>query len=144
MDDLYILHHLPAETDISELLLDYSDDLISYLDSDNDRYFNWRGQSHLETSKLQVLTTRLIISAIVCEKRRIVLNKKWAMGLGPKKVVPGDLIAILHGATAPCVLRRAEDAAGCFRWVGNCSLDAAMQGEAVKWEEDAGDTFLLI
>lgn len=29
----------PPETDLSELLLDYSDDLISYPDSDNDRYF---------------------------------------------------------------------------------------------------------
>lgn len=53
----------------------------------------------------------------------------------------GDLIAILHGSTAPCVLRPAEDAEGCFRWVGNCYLDSAMQGEAVQWEEDAGDYF---
>lgn len=29
----------PPEADLSELLLDYSDDLISYPDSDNDRYF---------------------------------------------------------------------------------------------------------
>lgn len=58
--------------------------------------------------------------------------------------MPGDLIAILHGATAPCVLRPAEDVEGCFRWVGNCYLDSAMQGEAVQWEEDAGDTFILI
>lgn len=144
MDDVHILHRLPPETDLSELLLDYSDDLISYPDSDNDRYFSWKGQSVSEDPKLQVLTTRLIISATVCEKRRIVFNNRWAIGLAPRKAVPGDLIAILHGATAPCVLRPAEDAEGCFRWVGNCYLDSAMQGEAVKWEEDAGDTFILI
>lgn len=40
MDDLHVLNRLPPpETEISELLLDYSDDLISYPDSDNDRYF---------------------------------------------------------------------------------------------------------
>lgn len=148
MDDIHILHprRLPPETDLSELLLDYSDNLISYPDSDNDRYFsNLKGQSFLESPELQVLTTRLIISSGICEKRRIVFNNRWAIGLAPRKAVPGDLIAILHGATAPCVLRPAEDAEeGCFRWVGNCYLDAAMQGEAVHWEEDAGDTFILI
>lgn len=140
----HILHRLPPETDISELLLDYSDDLISYPDSDNDRYFSWKGRSFSKDSELQVLKIRLMISDTVCEKRRIIFNKNWAIGLAPRKAVPGDLIAIPDGATAPCVLRRGEDAEWWFRWVGNCYLDAAMQGEAVEWEEDAKDTFILI
>lgn len=143
-EDIHFLHRLPPDTDISELLLDYSDNLISYPDSNNDRYFNWKGQSLKESTELQILTTRLKVSAAVCEKRRIVFNKKWPIGLAPRKAVPGDLIVILHGATVPCVLRRSEEAEGCFRWVGNCYLDSAMQGEAVDWEEDAGDTFILI
>lgn len=118
---------------------------MSYPDRDNDRYSNnWRGKSFLESPELQVLTTRLIISASVCERGRILFNNRWTIGLAPRKALPGDLIAIIHGATVPSVLRPAEDAEGCFRLVGNCYLDAAKEGEAMQWEEDAGDTFILI
>lgn len=93
---VYIAHRLPPEP-----LLDYSDSLISYPDSENDPYTNWKGQPLLESTELQILTTRLMIAATVCEKRRIVLHKKWSIGLAPRKAVPGDLIVILRGATGP-------------------------------------------
>ena len=67
---VYILHRLPPETDISELLLGYSDSLISYPDSDNDPYFDWKGQPLLESTELQILTTRLMIAATVCDRSR--------------------------------------------------------------------------
>lgn len=47
--------------------------------------FSWKGQSFWENVELQVLTTRLIISAPVCEKRRIVFNNRWAIGARAEK-----------------------------------------------------------
>ena len=126
---VYILHRVPPGTDISELLLDYSDSLISYPDSDNDPYFNWKGQPLLENTELQILKTRLMIAATVCEKCRIVFHKKWTIGLAPRKAVAGDLIVIPHGATAPYIIRWAEEAErgvsagwGTAIWIRRCKV----------------------
>lgn len=140
MDDIGFLHRLPPNTDIGELLLDYSDDLLTLPDSDNSRYRTWKGSTEGENPMLQIILTRLMISTAICEKRRIIFNRQYPIGLAPRKTLPGDLICILHGATAPCILRPDGDG---FRWIGSCYVNAIMQGEAVYWEENEADTFIL-
>lgn len=53
--------------------------------------FSWKGQSFWENVELQVLTTRLIISAPVCDKRRIVFNNRWAIGARAEKSGAGGI-----------------------------------------------------
>lgn len=141
MDDIALLHRLPPDVNIGELLLDYSDNLVNLPDSNNIRYWTLNGSAILQSPSVQIIQTRLMISTAICEKRRIIFNGKFPVGLAPRKTLPGDLICILHGATAPCILRPDGDR---FRSVGSCYVDAMMQGEAVYWEENEADTFILI
>lgn len=141
-DDLLVLHRLPPEVDIAELILDYSDHLLHSEDTGSSQYpASWKGKTFKESTELQVLTTRLGIQSNICAKRRIVFNDSYPIGLAPRKTLPGDLICILHGATVPCVLRPDGD---YFKWIGNAYIDAIMQGEAVVWGEHEADTFILV
>ena len=61
-------------------------------------------------------------------------------GFACKTVVPNDLVCIILGSRTPVVLRRSG---GNFVFVGQCYLEDAMHGEAVTWEEEEGETFIL-
>ncbi|KAJ4994363.1 heterokaryon incompatibility protein [Stagonosporopsis vannaccii] len=54
-----------------------------------------------------------------------------------------ESIVILHGHDIPCVLRRAEDGEN-WLLVAEMWIPDIMHGEAVDWEEDDADTFLLV
>lgn len=53
------------------------------------------------------------------------------VGLGPCVAKPEDIIVFLDGATAPFLLRPAEDVAGCYHLVGEVYLYGVMDGEVV-------------
>ncbi|KAH7075959.1 heterokaryon incompatibility protein-domain-containing protein [Paraphoma chrysanthemicola] len=55
----------------------------------------------------------------------------------------GDKIAILHGLSAPCVLRKV-DGKEEYTYHGDAFIKGMMQGEAMNWHEDEADTFTLV
>ncbi|KAF3008752.1 hypothetical protein E8E13_010107 [Curvularia kusanoi] len=59
---------------------------------------------------------------------------------GPRE---GDVIAILHGLGVPCVLRKSEDGEG-WLFIADIYIHDIMHGEAVDWDEDEADTFVLV
>lgn len=65
-------------------------------------------------------------------------------------IEPGDIVYILHGLNCPIILRQIQggdaDESGklVYTVVGVCYLDGCMNGEAVTWEEDEAEEFLLI
>jgi hypothetical protein len=76
----------------------------------------------------------------VCKGRKLaLLRERWIM-LGPQ-AEPGNCIAILHGSSVPWVLRKEEE--GSHAVVGQCYVDGIMHGEAVTWQEDDADIFVL-
>jgi hypothetical protein len=78
----------------------------------------------------------------VCQFRRICLTEKTRLALVSRKALQGDVVAIIHGSTMPCVLRRVEEEGWLF--LGHCYIDGLMNGEAVDWEEKDVDTFVLV
>lgn len=53
------------------------------------------------------------------------------------------MVAAIHGSTMPCILRRVEEGGG-WLFLGHCYIDGLMYGEAVNWEEQDTDTFVLV
>lgn len=74
--------------------------------------------------------------------RRLFLCEDGRLGLAHHSIEAGDLICVLHGAKTPIVLKLRSD--GRYETRGQCYFEDAMYGEAVEWEEDAGDEFVLI
>ncbi|GME47965.1 HET-domain-containing protein [Neofusicoccum parvum] len=64
-------------------------------------------------------------------------------GFTRKETKPGDTIVILHGARIPYALRKTEDESK-YQIVGNCYIEGIMDGEAVDWEEDEAEWFILV
>lgn len=139
--DVEYLRRLPPDADVAEMFVEYSEKLLLLSTTETHREMSWHGKSFQDSPELQVITTMILIATNVCEKRRIVFNRRFPIGLAPRNTRPGDLICILHGATVPCVLRPEGE---FFRWIGNCYVNAIMHGEAVEWEEDEADTFVLV
>jgi len=52
------------------------------------------------------------------------------------------LITVLHGSRTPVVLQSRLD--GKFEIKGQCYFEDAMHGEALLWEEDQADEFILV
>jgi hypothetical protein len=72
----------------------------------------------------------------------LIHTREEKLGLAPRLVSVGDMIAILHGLEVPVVLRQLRN--GTHIVVGQCYLEDAMFGEAVTWEEYEADTFTLV
>lgn len=72
--------------------------------------------------------------------RRFFLTKQGYMGLGPKQMEAGDLIAVLVGGHTPFVLRPTEEkeidsevgVKQCYALDGDCYVHGLMDGEAFK------------
>ncbi|RYP64015.1 hypothetical protein DL771_008986 [Monosporascus sp. 5C6A] len=60
---------------------------------------------------------------------RPICSVKGYVGLGPCWAEPGDIMVFLDGATAPFLLRPAEDAARCYHLVGEIYVYGVMDGE---------------
>jgi hypothetical protein len=76
----------------------------------------------------------------------LLLLRKNIVGLVPQHTRPGDALAILHGSKMPVLRNSSSPQIGdrdIFTLQGQAFVDGAMQGEAVKWEEEDADTFLL-
>ena len=72
----------------------------------------------------------------------LIHTREEKLGLAPRLVSVGDMIAILHGLEAPVVLRQLRN--GNHIVVGQCYLEDAMFGEALTWEEYEADTLTLV
>lgn len=83
--------------------------------------------------------------------RRFMKTESGRIGLAPsvgsrgrdgdKK---GSLIVILHGCIVPIMLEAVDEERREFRVVGDCYVEGIMHGEAVTWEENDTETFILV
>jgi hypothetical protein len=98
--------------------------------------------------KLQGEGSGIRIRALVCQAmsfdKSIAVLKDGRLALVWSDTVEvGDKIAILHGLTIPCVLRKVD---GADEWTvqGDAFVKDWMHGEGVTWAEDEADTFILV
>lgn len=77
---------------------------------------------------------------LVTQPQRVIYTWKARLGFACAIVLLNDLVCIIHGSKTNLVLRRSG---GNFGFVEQCYLEDAMHGEAVIWEEDEADTFIL-
>jgi hypothetical protein len=84
---------------------------------------------------------RLRICAKMTWKRRIIVGASGKIGLVPHTTRKQDIVVILHGSSVPVVLRKRYN--GTYEVIGQCYFENSMYGEAVTWEEDDADTFVL-
>jgi hypothetical protein len=54
------------------------------------------------------------------------------MGLAPVEAQESDLICILFGVPVPCVLRRVEDRAHSYLFIGSCYPNGMMADDAIE------------
>jgi hypothetical protein len=77
----------------------------------------------------------------VAEGKRPFLTHHLDVGLGYSNIRKGDLVVILYGSKAPCVLRRKSHQSMEYRFMGQCYLDRWMYGDNPRryrwWEKDA-------
>jgi hypothetical protein len=83
--------------------------------------------------------------------RRFVRTEKGRLGLAPavgsqarsgqKK---GSAIVVLHGCTVPVVLDNVDETTGDWKLLGDCYVEGVMCGEAVDWDEEFTETFVLV
>ncbi|PVH76868.1 hypothetical protein DL98DRAFT_517705 [Cadophora sp. DSE1049] len=66
---------------------------------------------------------------LTAHKQAFITEQGW-IGMGPKSMLPGDLVAIILGADVPFILR--VDDQGHHRIVGEAYVQGAMDGEAVE------------
>ncbi|KAE9966829.1 hypothetical protein BLS_006782 [Venturia inaequalis] len=63
-------------------------------------------------------------------------------GLATTDIQVGDLICILHGSSVPMILRGLSS--NTYQFIGQCYFEDCMHGEAVTWDEDDADEFVLV
>jgi Heterokaryon incompatibility protein (HET) len=69
------------------------------------------------------------------------------LGLAPKAVKKGDLVCLLLGSKAPCVLRSSDEGSGRYRVIGQCYLDEWMYGSPPpgrNWSSSGEQKFVLV
>jgi hypothetical protein len=67
--------------------------------------------------------------------RRFFTTQGGHVGVGPKVGESGDVVVILYGSRAPCVLRRRGEH---YKFLGTCYVDGIMDGEAVHQHRAEG------
>lgn len=75
--------------------------------------------------------------------RAMFSTEQGSIGLCSPKVRIGDEVWVLYGSRVPFVLRPSEKTENKYRFVGDCYLHGAMDGEAIV-AEDAEDTTLTL
>ena len=58
------------------------------------------------------------------------VTKRDFIGLGPRTLQHGDVVAIIYGASVPLILREVDE--GTYTLIGGCYIDGIMNGEEVK------------
>jgi hypothetical protein len=61
--------------------------------------------------------------------KRFIWTLKGEFGLGPRAAQEEDIIVLLYGANAPCLLRPKE---ACYQFVGECYLHKYTHGEPIE------------
>lgn len=69
------------------------------------------------------------VAVIGLHARSMVSTETGYLGLAPKEVKVGDVVAILFGCSYSVVLRPCRNA---FKYIGECYVDGMMDGEAVE------------
>ena len=130
----------PIHHDIASLLRVYSEDghkLFSAKDADDP----------------DVALHRYIKDAgTIAEGKRVFLTQHLDIGLGYSSIHKGDLVVLLYGSLAPCILRRKKHKPGSnnevhYKFVGHAYLDGWMYGDNLrkyKWWEREPKKFSLI
>lgn len=62
-----------------------------------------------------------------CKHRRLLILDDGVRGIGPAAMIPGDVVAIIHGTDHPYVLRKVG---GHFLVVGHCYIEGVITGQA--------------
>jgi hypothetical protein len=77
-----------------------------------------------------------------CMGRKIAMLDTYAypLGLVPEYARAGDFVCIMSGSTTPLVLRTDGQ---CFEVIGECYVNGIMYGEAVEWNQEGGETFII-
>jgi hypothetical protein len=78
----------------------------------------------------------------IAVNRRLFVGQDGKLGLGHHSVENGDLICILHGSRTPVILRPRGD--GWYETKGQCYFEDAMHGDAVTWDEQDAEDFVLV
>jgi hypothetical protein len=83
--------------------------------------------------------------------RRVVRTKKGRLGLAPavgsqarSGQNEGSAIVVLHGCSVPVVLENIDETSREWRLLGDCYVEGVMLGEAVEWEVECTETFVLV
>jgi hypothetical protein len=79
---------------------------------------------------------------IIPTSKRIAFCEKKKFALLHQSATSGEEIAILYGSRVPVVVRRVDE--GYYSVIGQCYYEDAMYGEAVTWEREDADTFILV
>jgi hypothetical protein len=84
----------------------------------------------------------------VANGKRVFLTNHLDIGLGYSTIEEGDIVCVLYGCIAPCVLRKASRmVAGCYKLIGHCYLDGWMYGENPRnwnWWKEKPETLILV
>jgi hypothetical protein len=124
----------PIEHALSQLLQIYNLDEGSILES--------------RVEKDHKLHRYLCETANVANGKRVFLTSHFDIGLGYSTVKEGDIICILFGCIAPCVLREASRMkTGYYRLIGHCYLDGWMYGENPRnwnWWNEKSEELVLV
>lgn len=124
----------PIEHPISELLKVYdADDESSDFNKDPNK---------------QMLHRYLRETGNIAKGKGIFLTGSLDIGLGYSTMKQNDVICILYGSKAPCVLRRAPRLGpGCYILIGHCYLDGWMYGDNPrdwKWWEETAEAVIIV
>jgi hypothetical protein len=76
-----------------------------------------------------------------CIGRVLVILKKNQLGLCPEDARKGDVVAVLHGASVPVILRPMDQ--HDYDLVGPCFVNGIVYGEAVDWRVDEAHRFRI-
>ena len=68
-----------------------------------------------------------------CHQRRAFRATLGRIGIGPRRLGPGDLVAVLFGRHCPVLLRFRDDQ---FEQLGETCDDVVMDGEAVERDDE--------
>ncbi|KAH7350588.1 hypothetical protein BKA65DRAFT_241999 [Rhexocercosporidium sp. MPI-PUGE-AT-0058] len=96
-----------------------------------------RGADGLWQRDLRLLSEYVL----VLRRRRVFVTLDRKLGLGMESMRLGDDITLIHGSSAPLILRQktAGDGTKLYELVGQCYVEGAMYGEACTWDEFNAD-----
>jgi Heterokaryon incompatibility protein (HET) len=103
--------------------------------------FSGKAEAQSEAGRLDRWLRALATQMSSCVGRVLVILKKNQLGLCPEDARKGDVVAVLHGASVPVVLRPMDQ--HDYDLVGPCFVDGIMYGEAVDWRVDEAHRFRI-